>query len=126
VHISIYLLLNGDLLFGAVVFVNHKPAFGLQPALIRWAFDVLGGSIDRGELLHLLQTRGLSCLLVTSVYCLGLPTAPDMPGHWTGICRLYPVPWPLGKVDFSPEFFIKIVQNLHITTRKPYFSFRLL
>jgi len=44
----------------AVVFVNHKPAFGLQPELIQWAFDVLGGSIDRGELLHLLQTRGIS------------------------------------------------------------------
>jgi len=43
----------------ATVFVNHKPAFGHQPELIRWAFDVLGGSIDRGELLHLLQTRGL-------------------------------------------------------------------
>lgn len=40
------------------LFVNHKPAFGLQPELIRWAFDALGGSVDRDELLHLLQTRG--------------------------------------------------------------------
>jgi len=40
------------------VFVNHKPAFGLQPELIRWAFDVLGGSVERDELLQLLQTRG--------------------------------------------------------------------
>jgi len=43
----------------ARVFVNHKPVFGLQPELIRWAFYVLRGSIDRGELHHLLQTRRL-------------------------------------------------------------------
>jgi len=44
----------------------------MQPDQIRWAFDVLGGSIDRGELLHLLQTRGLSHQPVISILSLFL------------------------------------------------------
>ncbi|KAL8575873.1 hypothetical protein ACOMHN_014878 [Nucella lapillus] len=46
------------------LYVNHRPAFGLSPEKLQWAFDTLGvsspagGSIDRGELLDILQSRG--------------------------------------------------------------------
>jgi Ca2+-binding EF-hand superfamily protein len=43
------------------LYVNHRPPFGLQPGLLKWAFDVLGndeGAIERGDLLRMLQTRG--------------------------------------------------------------------
>ena len=46
------------------VYVNHRPAFGLSPEKLQWAFDTLGvaspdgGVIDRGDLLTLLQNRG--------------------------------------------------------------------
>lgn len=48
----------------ALVYVNHRPAFGLSPDKLLWAFDTLGtpGSvghkIERGELLELLQNKG--------------------------------------------------------------------
>ncbi|PVD31166.1 hypothetical protein C0Q70_06577 [Pomacea canaliculata] len=46
------------------LYVNHRPAFGLSPDKLLWAFDTLGtpGSvghkIERGELLELLQNKG--------------------------------------------------------------------
>lgn len=46
------------------VYINHRPAFGLQPDKLAWAFDVLGfdtingPAIDRGDLLNLLQSAG--------------------------------------------------------------------
>ena len=47
------------------VYVNHRPAFGLSATRLHEAFDVLGldeydgaPSIERGELLDLLQTKG--------------------------------------------------------------------
>lgn len=52
------------ILFIRVVYVNHRPAFGLEPEQVRWAFDVLESALNsqqgihRSDLLHLLQTRG--------------------------------------------------------------------
>ncbi|XP_070205737.1 cilia- and flagella-associated protein 251-like isoform X2 [Littorina saxatilis] len=46
------------------LYVNHRPAFGLSPEKLQWAFDTLGvpspagGAIDRGELLDMLQSKG--------------------------------------------------------------------
>ncbi|KAK7499056.1 hypothetical protein BaRGS_00009603 [Batillaria attramentaria] len=46
------------------LYVNHRPAFGLSPEKLLWAFDTLGvptpqgGSIERGELLDILQSKG--------------------------------------------------------------------
>ena len=49
-----------------VVYINHRPLFGLSPAQLAKAFDVLGQkheggkewAVDRGRLLALLQERG--------------------------------------------------------------------
>lgn len=43
-----------------IVYINHRPAFGLSPAQLVKAFHVLGegGSIDRAKLLTLLQENG--------------------------------------------------------------------
>ncbi|CAH1800946.1 unnamed protein product [Owenia fusiformis] len=46
------------------LYINHRPAFGLQPEKIKWAFETLGfnsengPTIDRGELLDMLQRKG--------------------------------------------------------------------
>ncbi|ELU01761.1 hypothetical protein CAPTEDRAFT_143966 [Capitella teleta] len=46
------------------LYINHRPAFGLQPDKLAWAFETLGVTmdglpfLDRSELLHLLQNRG--------------------------------------------------------------------
>ncbi|XP_064647461.1 cilia- and flagella-associated protein 251-like [Lineus longissimus] len=46
------------------LYVNHRPAFGLSPDRLKWAFEVLGlpgdqaESIERGEMLDLLQSKG--------------------------------------------------------------------
>ncbi|XP_067673834.1 cilia- and flagella-associated protein 251-like isoform X2 [Haliotis asinina] len=46
------------------LYVNHRPAFGLSPEKILWAFDTLGiptdqgPAIERGELLEILQSKG--------------------------------------------------------------------
>lgn len=46
------------------LYVNHRPAFGLQPEKLDMAFQVLGypvqgmPTVDRGELLDMLQNRG--------------------------------------------------------------------
>ena len=47
------------------VYINHRPAFGLEPGKLLWAFDVLGVEtdtgdmmIERGDLLDFLQTKG--------------------------------------------------------------------
>ncbi len=46
------------------MYINHRPAFGLQPERMLEAFESLGVSydgicsIDRGELLDLLQNKG--------------------------------------------------------------------
>uniref|UniRef100_A0A8C5LN81 Cilia- and flagella-associated protein 251 n=1 Tax=Leptobrachium leishanense TaxID=445787 RepID=A0A8C5LN81_9ANUR len=52
------------------LYINHRPAFGLCMGEIHHAFQVLGfacgkgeQSINRGELLELLQTKGISQLL---------------------------------------------------------------
>ena len=48
----------------SLVYVNHRPAFGLQPEKLDVAFRVLGypvkgiPTVDRGELLDVLQNRG--------------------------------------------------------------------
>jgi len=50
-------------LFGTV-YVNHRPAFGLDMNQLKWAFEVLGyktnntHAIDRDQLLDLLQNYG--------------------------------------------------------------------
>ena len=48
------------------VYVNHRPAFGLSATKLYEAFEVLGldeyegaPAIDRGELLDILQTKGM-------------------------------------------------------------------
>lgn len=41
--------------------MNHRPAFGLEPEKVLWAFEKLGDvkdTLERGELLDLLQNRG--------------------------------------------------------------------
>ena len=48
-----------------LVYINHRPAFGLSHEKIAWAFDVLSGgsadaSIKRGQFLDLLQRKGKS------------------------------------------------------------------
>ena len=47
------------------VYINHRPAFGLNPEKLLWAFQTLaehpeigGGFIERGDLLDLLQKKG--------------------------------------------------------------------
>lgn len=47
------------------VYINHRPVFGLNPALLERAFDMLGelneegiSSVDRGHFLYLLQNKG--------------------------------------------------------------------
>ena len=47
------------------VYVNHRPAFGLSPEKLLWAFETLAGSaedgnstIERGDLLDILQKNG--------------------------------------------------------------------
>ncbi|XP_071110877.1 cilia- and flagella-associated protein 251-like [Haliotis cracherodii] len=46
------------------LYVNHRPAFGLSPEKILWAFDTLGiptdkgPAVERGELLEILQSKG--------------------------------------------------------------------
>lgn len=48
----------------AAVYINHRPAFGLSPEKIKWAFDTLGlpteegNAIERGDLLDMLQSKG--------------------------------------------------------------------
>ena len=50
------------------VYINHRPAFGLDPTKLVEAFDVLGfatskgSSMERGDLLDYLQTKGKSLL----------------------------------------------------------------
>ena len=51
---------------GIAVYLNHRPAFGLEPEKLLWAFDVLGMpneddnmAIERGEMLDILQNRGI-------------------------------------------------------------------
>ncbi len=48
-----------------LVYVNHRPVFGLSPEKLNDAFKVLGQTdengeyaIDRGHLLYLLQNKG--------------------------------------------------------------------
>jgi len=47
-----------------IVYINHRPAFGLSHEKIAWCFDVLSGfsseesSIKRGKFLDLLQRKG--------------------------------------------------------------------
>ena len=47
-----------------VVYINHRPAFGLDPERLEWAFEKLGiatpngNAIERGDLLDMLQTKG--------------------------------------------------------------------
>ena len=47
------------------VYINHRPAFGLDPMKLVKAFETLGlptdkgNAIDRGDLLDLLQTKGV-------------------------------------------------------------------
>ena len=47
------------------VYINHRPAFGLDPMKLVKAFETLGlptnkgNAIDRGDLLDLLQTKGM-------------------------------------------------------------------
>lgn len=48
------------------VYVNHRPAFGLSPDKLLWAFKTVaespemdkGGLIERGDFLNLLQKNG--------------------------------------------------------------------
>lgn len=46
------------------LYINHRPAFGLDPYKLEWAFEKLGmataegNAIDRGDLLELLQNKG--------------------------------------------------------------------
>jgi len=46
------------------VYINHRPAFGLSPDKLLQAFETLGlpgdkgSSINRGDLLEMLQTKG--------------------------------------------------------------------
>ncbi|KAL5017193.1 hypothetical protein ScPMuIL_006782 [Solemya velum] len=46
------------------LYINHRPAFGLSPEKIKWAFDVLGlptndgNAIERGDMLDMLQSKG--------------------------------------------------------------------
>jgi hypothetical protein len=48
------------------VFINHRPAFGLDPGKLLTAFETLGmptpqgNAIERGDLLDMLQTKGKS------------------------------------------------------------------
>lgn len=57
------------------MYVNHRPAFGLTPEKLVWAFDTLGvpsanGSvIERGELLDLLQSKGNYFIGATYLAC---------------------------------------------------------
>lgn len=51
------------------VYINHRPAFGLDPQKLVHAFQTLGvpsaqgNSIERGYLLDLLQTKGNRLML---------------------------------------------------------------
>ncbi|KAL3856807.1 hypothetical protein ACJMK2_011524 [Sinanodonta woodiana] len=46
------------------LYINHRPAFGLSPEKLKWAFETLGiptdqgKAIERGDLLDLLQSQG--------------------------------------------------------------------
>ena len=46
------------------VYINHRPAFGLDPSKLITAFEALGiqtpqgSAIERGDLLDMLQTKG--------------------------------------------------------------------
>ena len=47
------------------MYINHRPAYGLEPDKLKWAFDILGvpmgdglPAIQRGEMLDILQTKG--------------------------------------------------------------------
>ncbi|XP_005089173.1 cilia- and flagella-associated protein 251 [Aplysia californica] len=48
------------------LYINHRPAFGLSPEKLLWAFQTLaespelgkGGYIERGDMLDLLQKKG--------------------------------------------------------------------
>lgn len=54
-----------------VVFVNHRPAFGFNPAQLQHSFEVLSRRredslvLDRGHLLALLQSKGIDVALTT-------------------------------------------------------------
>ena len=69
---SEYWLLHQAPLCLCTVYINHRPAFGLQPDRLAWAFHTLGYSlegmpaIDRSDLLHVLQNRG-DCLITASI-----------------------------------------------------------
>ena len=46
------------------MYINHRPAFGLDPGKLLTAFETLGiptpqgSAIERGDLLDMLQTKG--------------------------------------------------------------------
>lgn len=50
--------------FLLIVYINHRPAFGLDPGKLLTAFETLGiqtsqgNAIERGDLLDMLQTKG--------------------------------------------------------------------
>ena len=50
-------LLNTDFF---LVYINHRPAFGLAPSQLAKAFNVLGedGLIDQGKFITLMQEKG--------------------------------------------------------------------
>lgn len=59
-----------------LVYINHRPAFGLSPEKLLKAFETLGmytekgSAIDRGDLLEMLQTKGkVFRLVINFIYC---------------------------------------------------------
>ena len=55
------------------VYINHRPAFGLDPERLEWAFEKLGiatpngNAIERGDLLDMLQTKGKVKLYIEQI-----------------------------------------------------------
>lgn len=55
------------------MYINHRPAFGLNHDKISWCFEVLSGklggdaSIKRGQFLDLLQRKGELFNLLTKI-----------------------------------------------------------
>ena len=75
--------INDEWIFWFSVYVNHRPAFGLNPDDLTWAFQTLGHSksddnedqMERGYLLDLLQSKGQSSSIFSKEnrnYCFSL------------------------------------------------------
>ena len=89
------------------MYINHRPAFGLDPMKLIKAFETLGlptdkgNAIDRGDLLDLLQTKGM-CLYIFHFWLIGCflvirKTSPcnvyplELLFSKTGVCRGIPI-----------------------------------